>query len=510
MRFALVGSIVAEIRQHARGANIWYLAAGSTFLATYLIPAPGSGYATMSAAGKVPLLTSGFAGTMSGALFATFFALPCFFAFGSTFYRDRQSGFGGLLAATPASNAMLVLSRLAAAFLMLGAIVAGAGVVLAGCFELRGQAPFDVLRFYASYLLFALPAVAFFSGLGVTVDAALREHRRGIRVAIGISVWLFLVMILIVPAASRFDVFGFASVQRSVRHAIGADAQSLAVGIVSVASNARHFTWNGVSLTADFVVQRLLIAATVVPFAAIAIFVFDRFRSSGSARGGVTAPIDADIDAPWNAFSPVHSAYAPHLWSLVAADTLLRIRTRPFTAYATLAAAVLFTLVDLRGAKIGALLLPFAWYLTIDSSEGTFGIGQLVFSMPHAREWYPIWKTTALAALPLCAVVGLVLHAALAQGTTSALLVVAGVLLECAWLVGCQLITGGPIFGLVTLLFAWYELAATRVPFFDYVGVANSGGETLIRTLLALALVAVGTSIAWATGAIGRVVREET
>jgi ABC-type uncharacterized transport system YnjBCD ATPase subunit len=99
------------------------------------------------------------------------------------------------------------------------------------------------------------------------------------------------------------------------------------------------------------------------------VFVFDRFRSSGSAAAGDAAQTHANIDAPWKAFSPVRSESDPHLWSLVAADTLLRIRTRPFTAYATLVAAFLLTVIDLHGAKLGALLLPFAWYLRSTQSR---------------------------------------------------------------------------------------------------------------------------------------------
>jgi hypothetical protein len=53
-------------------------------------------------------------------------------------------------------------------------------------------------------------------------------------------------------------------------------------------------------------------------------------------------------------------------------------------------------------------------------------------------------------------------------------------------------------------LFSWYELAASREPLFDYAFVVGNSAETLLRALIALAIVAIVTLIFSTSGTIGR------
>src|SRR4051812_21796909 len=188
---ALAAQIGAELKMRLRSfatpiAVVAYLAG-----AFFWIPDPKSNAASLTwdlADGRVqaPFYSAAYVGFALAILSSVFLALAGFYLVAGSVRRDRRSGVGAILAATPLSKAAYLGGKLAAHFAYLLALdIVGllAGLV---AFARWGTGPFSPSAFAGPYFLMTIPAIAAVASLAVLFDVAPVLRSRG-----GLVIWFF-------------------------------------------------------------------------------------------------------------------------------------------------------------------------------------------------------------------------------------------------------------------------------------------------------------------------------
>ena len=135
---------------------------------------------------QAPLYSAGYVGFALAILSCIFLALAGFYLVAGSVRRDRRSGVGAILAATPLSKSAYLGGKLAANFAYLLALdVVG---LLAGLLALArwGSGPFSLPAFAGPYFLMTVPAIAAVASLAVFFDVTPVLRSRG-----GLVLWFF-------------------------------------------------------------------------------------------------------------------------------------------------------------------------------------------------------------------------------------------------------------------------------------------------------------------------------
>ena len=264
-----------------------------SFLLTLLF-AVGLGYAT--ATGKITLqldeyrgvYTSGWIGTLVAMTTACFVSLGGFYIVKNSVERDRSTGVGQILAATPLDRITYAFGKLLSNLAVLASMVIVLAVAAVAMQFLVAEDPHvDLGALLAPFFLMALPIMSLTAAMALLFEMV-PVLRGGVGNVVWFFSWTFGIALPVVTGLRWLDPLGIMTVlnslsvqaQRYVPGYHGGMAFQINTGQIHVAQDLR---WPGLSWTWDVILLRLMWFAVAAALALLAASVFDRFDS---ARAG--------------------------------------------------------------------------------------------------------------------------------------------------------------------------------------------------------------------------------
>lgn len=464
----------------------WTTADGRFFASTY-----SSGYLAWAAAIVGSIWTS----------------LVGFYLVAGTVRRDRASGVGAILAATPLSEPAYLAGKAAAHVLYLGVLsllAVGAAWV---AFLRWGVGPFHPLAFAATWLLFTLPALVLTAGLAVLFDVTPVLRGRS-----GLVIWFFLFAILVsgfnardgkgrVVNPPRVDPLGMTTLEAQVARSLP-EAVSISSGLIFQDKPFLRVPWRGPDVTASDVASRVLsLVAALLPLGA-ALFFFDRFdpaRARRRSRGNVEIATPASERSAFAALSALGRPVAldPSAARAVLAEARLSWDAGSLLKWPLLAAALAAPFLPAAAFPFGAagmLLLLGVAISEIAARESLAGTRGLVFAQPGVPASPVLWKAGAILVVVLA--FGLPCAArAFAESAAAGAAFLSGLLFTAGLAAGFGSLSGGGKLFLGVYTGVWY-FAVNRLPVADFTGLFSEPSAPKTAAFLVAGAAAVGAACA--------------
>jgi hypothetical protein len=240
--------------------------------------------------------TSAWIGALVAITTTCFVSLVGFYIVKSAIDRDRQTGVGQILAATPLSKPAYMLGKFVSNFAVLSSMVVILAIAAIFMQLFAGEDPhFDGVQLLAPFLLLALPSMALTAAMAV-----LFETLPLLRGGIGNVAWFFVWAVLGIglPEISsnhKVDPMGLMVVADSMiagaRVHIPGYKNSFAFTIADTPVKiVQSFHWQGVAWTATGELMRFLWTAAAIALVLFAALVFDRFDPSRSFSPSLGKP----------------------------------------------------------------------------------------------------------------------------------------------------------------------------------------------------------------------------
>lgn len=488
-----------EVRQRLREPWFLLLLVALAALATYLAPAAGSPYSTLSVGRSGVYGGSALAGTTSGMDFSVFAGFFCIFALGSGFARDDRTRLSELLRAQPLSTLSLVLGRVLSSWALGATLAVGAMLLLGFTLVFREGGAFDAVAYTRNFVLLAIPAMFVVASLAVLLDIFLGKWR-GLLIPVGIFGYIFLLswtdagMASGHPRTIEIDFSGIRSVQTEFDAAFGSHAQ-LSGGLEVEDHPGKPIYWRGLAPTSLTVLQRVIVLgdAALLGFLAAALY---RRRAGTSIKGAqAIEPQRAGAYSFASIKAPV--ARVRGFAGRVAIELLFRIRKNPVLAIAS-AGLFMLSIVGAQRAHhwvvAGAIVLPLFWIRAFDDALRPHSLDEALGSLRGglAGDWSA--KAVTLSLLCVLPLVGLLM------GNPSDPMVwvaaTAGLLAEIAWLAAITWVFRAELLGLGVVALWWYVVAFNDVPPIDYAGLWGVSSTAIaIDAIVAVALIAASQTL---------------
>jgi hypothetical protein len=476
------------------------------------------GYAT--ATGRVFLnfdeyrgvYTSGWVGTLVAMVITCFLTLVGFYIVKNSIERDRSTGVGQILAATPLSKTAYAFGKFFSNFAVLSCMV---GVLAMAALIMKlwnSEDPrINLWALLSPFLLLALPAIALTS-----VSALCFEVFPLLRGGLGNVAWFFVWSFgLAAPLLSGrrwLDPVGIITVMDS----LGVEAahyvpnyhggMSFQIDIGQQLHVVQDWHWAGIPWSVHSVLLRLMwlaISLVIVPLAAL---VFDRFDSAMSPRLKVHAENAISAIAPQaqtarNSSHPTDhirltplasTAHASAFGRIYLAELRLALQGLHWWWYAVAAGLLIGQFAAPLNASRGPLLAvawlwPVMIWSAMGSRESRFGTRALLFSSARILPRQLLACFLAGVTVAALAGAGAGLRLLLAHNSSGLFAWLAGALFlpAAALALGIASGTGKSFEALLTI--AWYVGPMNHVPGFDFTGAAN-GAQKIPYALVYLVL----------------------
>jgi ABC-type multidrug transport system permease subunit len=502
-----------RVRRHS-----FLVTLGFTVFAAYLfLPPNHSTYATLNLSGHRGIYNSAWVGSLVAMLSVTFLALAGFYLVKNAVERDRRTGVGQILAATPLPTPVYLLAKLASNFAVLASMVAVLVVTAAVMQLVRGEdTHIDLLALVGPFFTVTLPVMALVAALAVGFEAV-----PGLRGGLGNVVYFIFWMTTLSLSAAHpgrgTDILGSEVIITQMQQACVQAYPDYHPGEMAMGFNIKShgvwdletFVWQGAVWPPAALATRALylLLALAVPLAAA--LVFDRFdaRTAGPqkrapkpasprrrARAAAAEPppavapvprlrpVLADVAGLMQARAP--AGRRSRLGGLIAAE--LRITLKGLSRWwllVVLALTALSLFVPLAGVKQFVAPIALVWPVLRWSPMGTrereFRTDALLFSAPRPVTRLLVAQWVAGAALALLVSGGaLIRFAAVGAagnewGSFAALIVAVGFIPSLALAFGIWS-GSGKLFEVLYLIL-WYMGPMNRIPVLDFVGVTQPG-----------------------------------
>lgn len=523
----LLAQVGAETRTRLRSAGtlvtILAVIAGSYAW----LPAPNPYSAALTWGPENGLLISGiynsaYVGTASALLVTTLLPLLGFYLVAGSVSRDRRSGVGAILAASPLSSLTYLTGKVIAHTAYLHLVAASSflsGLVI--LFRHR-EGSLEPLPFILPWLLLVPPALLITAAIAVLFDVTPGLRSRG-GLVIWFFVWAFCLLVVPMmhieerrPGLPIYDPTGFAWFASVLRETTGQEVHNLSIGYSSSQQMTR-IVWDGLPLSHRFVTARLANGLWALLPLALSVLFFDRFDPS--RRGGrlwrrsraSTPESGEEIAGPAVStpstltLSPVVVRFDP--WAPYLAEARLIWASSGILRWVVLAAALVAAAPG-EAARAGAagLLILLAPFLSEASArEKLAGAEDLVFALPLIPRSVALWKAASTAMVVMALGLPMTVRAA-AESVTGGFSAVLGLLFLAVWAAGAGLLTGGGKLFTGTLMVIWYG-ALNGAEFLDFCGTLT-GKPSFVRSgtylLLALSVLAMAEFRQRRTAARGR------
>ena len=477
-----------------------------------MIPDAGSGQALLVMNDARVLYTSSALAIGSATMAGLFFSLAGFYLARGRTGEDLRSGIGGVIGATPAGDALLVLSRWLGAVAWLVLLLGAFMLTTFACHLLRGDGPIQPLVYLATYALMLLPMVCFAASCAVLCDSWSPLMGKAGDL-LYFLVWMAQMSIGAAlekgggPAwLTYLDFTGMANAMVGLRSQV--DTTALGIGMMNFdatlpAIELQQWLWTGAMAT-----DRLLCAVLALLPLLPAVLLFHRFSpdrvKAGKARrrrsplallNGWLRPL-ARLVQPMMRLA----ARTPGLPGQVMADAGLVLMTAPsaiLAIAACLGAGLVLPAAVLPGVVAGAV----AFWGILCSESGTrdiaAGCDALGAASPGGapRRFLRQWAAALLLGLLFTGSVALrwsMVDPVRAFALVAGLVALSG----CAVLFGTLSRTPRLFLGL--FLFGLYvAIQAKGIPMMDVVGFHGAATPGSASAFLAAGLAAVAAGLAW-------------
>jgi hypothetical protein len=511
---ALLGIAVADFRERARRPAYLVTLAAAVGLGWLAIPPADSGWVIMDAGGYRGLYDGAWVGTVTALAGGLWLMLGGFYVVRGTITRDRLTGVGQVLAATPLTRPTYLLGKLLSNFLVL-ASMAGVLAVTALALQIaRGESyTVDPAAMLTPFALFTLPVLAVTSAAAV-----LFETVRPLRAGLGNIVWFFVWTFLLIGSGG-VPFGGFGLVVESMRESVVAQglppAGGFSLGLTGIDEPLRVFDWDGLVPSGELVAGRVLVLLVAVLVAVLPALWFDRFdvaRTARPPRSTADAGLVRAAELPASAAAAARPVGSVTVGSLTAAP----IRRRPALArmvtgelrvlvsdlsrwWWLVAAGLNVAAVAWTGSGTAMLAAAWIWPVLVWSRLGTqnleHGLDTLLAAYPGS-----LVRTVAQW------LAGVALTAATAVGPLASMLLDGDAVRAAHWVAGALFIpslalllgtvTRTPRVFQVLYLVAWY-MAINDVAAFDHMGIVlDAAGRPAGASAVAVGGAALGMTAA--------------
>ncbi|GIF18970.1 hypothetical protein BJ973_006017 [Actinoplanes tereljensis] len=292
---ALAALAMADFRERVRRPSYVVVLLAAVGLGYLAAPAAGAHWTILNAGAYRGVYNSAYIGTVTALAGALWLSTGGFYIIRTAIHRDRQTGVGQLLAATPTRAAEYLLGKFLSNLLLLTSM-AGALAITAVAMQLaRGESrAVDPVALLSPFLLCTLPVLA------VTAAAAIFfETTPALRGGLGNVIWLFASLTGAIVGQSANAPLGglgvgeFAASLRDQFAAQGAKLTEIGLGLMYLDDAPRSLLWTGVHYTTAFAGERTVLLLTAAAAAIVPALWFDRFDLTRAARGAKpTEPSD--------------------------------------------------------------------------------------------------------------------------------------------------------------------------------------------------------------------------
>ncbi len=476
------------------------------------------GYAT--ATGKIFLqfdgyrgvYTSGWTGTLVALVITCFVSLVGFYVVKNSVERDRSTGVGQILAATPLSKAAYAFGKFLSNFAVLSSMVAILALgALATQFWAAEEASIDPWALLSPFLLLALPTIALTAALALSF-----EMLPLLRGGFGNVAWFFLWTFgLAAPITSKrpwLDPTGIIAVMNSLVDGARRYVPDYHGGMAFQIDVGQHINvveawrWHGIVWSASSVLLRLMWFAVACAIVAGAAFVFDRFDTARSGRPARPARKSSSATSPQQESLRPSAVPSEHIHLTPLADrTGSNAFARIFLAELRLAlfgrrwwwyaVAIGFLIAEfsapLEASRGPILASAWMWAVFVWSPMGAresrFSTRPLLFCCANIVPQQFLGCLLAGISVAFLTGAGTVVRLAIAGNSPGLLAWLAGALVlpSLALLLGVSSGTSKPFEGLLTTL--WYIGPMNHTPGLDFTGAAN-GLHTISYAMVLLGL----------------------
>ena len=465
------------------------------------------GYAT--ARGQISLqldeyrgvYTSAWIGTLVALVTACFVSLVGFYIVKNCVERDRSTGVGQILAASPLAKATYALGKFLSNFAVLASMVVVLALSAVAMQFLVAEDPrVDLCALLAPFLLIALPVMALTSGMAILFEM-MPVLKGGVGNVIWFFIWSFGIALPILTGLKWLDPWGIFTVMQSLSEEArryvpgyrGGMAFQINFGQIQVAHNLR---WFGIAWTWNAILLRLMWLGVAAGLALFASRIFDRFGDSRLARGAKQlhkqkAQALALAQNSFRGVAQTSPARATaHLTPLAtAADAgafgriffaelrlaLQGLRWWWYIVPAGLLVAQFASPLEIsRGPLLGfAWIWPVLAWSAMGARESRFGVRQLIFSCANIlpRQLLACWL--AGVTITLLTGAGAFVRLNLARELSGLFAVAAAVLFIPALALALGVLTGSSKFFEALYTVLWYVGPMNKTPGLDFTGAAG-------------------------------------
>jgi hypothetical protein len=487
--------------------------------ATFLGYSAATGRIMIQLGGHRGVYTSAWVGALVALVTTCWVSLVGFYIVKGAIDRDRQTGVGQVLAATPLSKPTYALGKFVSNFAVLASMVlvlAVAAVVMQ--IFLREDPHLYLFALLSPFVIVALPAMLLTAAIAVLFET-LPVLRGGAGNVVYFFVWAFLgVAFSAVTGIEWLDPLGNMTMANSMISGAYAHIPGYKGGFAFTIADkpvqvVQSFRWEGVPWTASQILQRLAWCGVAIVLVLLAAAVFDRFDSSrlfgragrkaARAGGGAFAngaALENGAAAVNIASAPVSSRFrsakiAPAQLTLSAADRgnafmrlfvaelKLAVKGLRWWWYAVAAGLLIAqATAPLATARQQLLGTSWLWLVLVWSGMGAretrFGTRALLFSSARIlpRQILACWLAGFGLAVLFGSAAGLRILAT--QGIPALLPWIAGASLlpSLALALGVWSGTSKPFEGILTAM--WYVGPMNHVSGIDYTGSSNGPAIT--------------------------------
>ena len=338
--------------------------------AIFLGYAAATGRIMIQLGGHRGVYTSAWVGALVALVTTCWVSLVGFYIVKGAIDRDRQTGVGQVLAATPLSKPTYTLGKFASNFAVLASMVlvlAVAAVVMQ--IFLREDPRLDLFALLSPFVIVALPAMLLTAALAVLFET-LPVLRGGVGNVVWFFVWAFLgVAFSAVTGIEWLDPLGNMTMANSMISGAYAHIPGYKGGFAFTIADkpvqvVQSFRWEGVPWTASQILMRLAWCGLAIVLVLLAAAVFDRFDSArlfGRTRRNAVQAADAGAFAN-GAVLENGAALASVVTAPIARSAPIRISATRLTTLATGERSSAFVRLLVAELKLATKGLHWWWY----------------------------------------------------------------------------------------------------------------------------------------------------
>lgn len=476
----------AELTQRVRQPALWQLLFVTILLATLFLPSTNSSYIVLGGDTKAALPTASVSGTISALLLSFIFLLVGPFMARGGVYEDRETKVMELIISSDLKPALYLLGKWLTAFTLLLLVAVLSQLTVMVAFLWRGEGPL-LFSAFINPLLYSSCIVAFLSStLAIVWDIYHLYSRRGVAILYLIFSLLFISIGMIAKAPEPTGLGDYINQLQTEEDVVG-----LSLGFIARTPQQQPVTLPGWAIDQKVITRQLIWVAVSLLLGVLVLLSWREevgFRpqlATKKEKGGHNEVVP--ISPVVRPMPPVTAN--PTLFSLISAELLASWpRSRWFTITTAMLWIVPFLIpfVVVQNYLIPiALLLNIVIVAELPVRENQHGVEGLLFSLPHTKKQYRLWKggTGMLATLLING--GILLSALWHAPTTTAPTLLASQWLTVGWLLLAGYKRNNSLLGLLSLTVFWYLACWNPLPrWFDYGGV--HGGSADVALLYAL------------------------